>query len=506
MQEENYSLDQRELGAEMNWNLDNEGYEIIKDGTAVQTFIGQPTYNKDKFQGNSPEHQITSERNSEGYRNPICDATTVSSKKKASASPPNPRFHVEEIPEYPISGKRKAKSSSSKSSTTCVIAEVSKKEKAAKWGAKRKKRNYESVAKAKASKSHFKTGRWTRLEHFKFLEALKLFGKEWQAVQKHVYTRTSTQARSHAQKFFVKLDKKQLTLDEFLEGLDIDKLRVDLKINDSGDSTEYDEEQQINSIIKLKNSSSVMNIALPGETYRMPEIENGDNLPVEQPVAFSREMQNCMNPEEEESRIIHVGNKRSSMQRRAKTNHAFFSKNYSESMGKNWFKRRKTDVDEEVIIPSSSETKIWINNFALKNIEGIEEEYQHEDELEQFEKEMEANSELDEILEGPGEMMREANEVNFDYFTPSGMDGYQESIDDIINSKPKDDGFKGFALIPNLDSNVQFMSNNQDWKVDSINFAEAKPMKLNDRLKDSVQEDVGLLNHALPSNSLIDNF
>lgn len=35
-------------------------------------------------------------------------------------------------------------------------------------------------------------GRWTGIEHYKFLEALKLFGKEWQKVQQHVNTRTST--------------------------------------------------------------------------------------------------------------------------------------------------------------------------------------------------------------------------------------------------------------------------------------------------------------------------
>ena len=37
-----------------------------------------------------------------------------------------------------------------------------------------------------------KNGRWTKDEHFRFLEALKLFGKEWKRVQEHVRTRTST--------------------------------------------------------------------------------------------------------------------------------------------------------------------------------------------------------------------------------------------------------------------------------------------------------------------------
>lgn len=36
------------------------------------------------------------------------------------------------------------------------------------------------------------TGRWTREEHFRFLEALKLYGKEWKRVQQHVGTRSST--------------------------------------------------------------------------------------------------------------------------------------------------------------------------------------------------------------------------------------------------------------------------------------------------------------------------
>lgn len=45
-------------------------------------------------------------------------------------------------------------------------------------------------------------------------------------------TRSSTQARSHAQKFFVKLEKKQLTMDEFLDSLNMSNLKTIIE-NDS---------------------------------------------------------------------------------------------------------------------------------------------------------------------------------------------------------------------------------------------------------------------------------
>lgn len=51
-------------------------------------------------------------------------------------------------------------------------------------------------------------GRWTDEEHHRFLEALQLFGKNWNKVHKHIGTRSSAQTRSHAQKYFNKLMKK----------------------------------------------------------------------------------------------------------------------------------------------------------------------------------------------------------------------------------------------------------------------------------------------------------
>ncbi|KAI3726245.1 hypothetical protein L1987_66042 [Smallanthus sonchifolius] len=50
--------------------------------------------------------------------------------------------------------------------------------------------------------------RWTEDEHSSFLEALKLYGRAWQRIEEHIGTKTAVQIRSHAQKFFTKLEKE----------------------------------------------------------------------------------------------------------------------------------------------------------------------------------------------------------------------------------------------------------------------------------------------------------
>lgn len=86
---------------------------------------------------------------------------------------------------------------------------------------------------------HFNQGRWSSEEHKKFIEALFLYGNEWKRVQVYIKTRSSSQARSHAQKFF-------------------QKLKADLKIpSSSGTNTENDCELIFNCLKELLEKENV---------------------------------------------------------------------------------------------------------------------------------------------------------------------------------------------------------------------------------------------------------
>lgn len=51
-------------------------------------------------------------------------------------------------------------------------------------------------------------GRWTKEEHHRFVEAIQVHGKNWKKVEESVATRSGAQIRSHAQKYFLKLEKE----------------------------------------------------------------------------------------------------------------------------------------------------------------------------------------------------------------------------------------------------------------------------------------------------------
>lgn len=56
--------------------------------------------------------------------------------------------------------------------------------------------------------SKTKVGRWTEQEHLVFLDGLKIFGKQWKMIAGMIGTRTVVQVRTHAQKYFMKMDRK----------------------------------------------------------------------------------------------------------------------------------------------------------------------------------------------------------------------------------------------------------------------------------------------------------
>ena len=87
--------------------------------------------------------------------------------------------------------------------------------------------------------SLFNTGRWLKEEHKRFVHAILKHGNEWKLVQKYVVTRSSTQARSHAQKFFLKIKRSN-----FLEKYNLNKsisIQNLLKLTSSLPPNEYDE-------------------------------------------------------------------------------------------------------------------------------------------------------------------------------------------------------------------------------------------------------------------------
>ena len=67
--------------------------------------------------------------------------------------------------------------------------------------------NKETLSENNNNANKFQTGRWSQTEHQKFIEGILKYGNEWKNVQNIIKTRTSTQARSHAQKFFLRLKK-----------------------------------------------------------------------------------------------------------------------------------------------------------------------------------------------------------------------------------------------------------------------------------------------------------
>ncbi len=68
----------------------------------------------------------------------------------------------------------------------------------------------ESKAAPRKTKPKSRTGKWTSEEHRKFLEAMEAYGNSWDLVKEHIGTRTAAQIRSHAQKYYCGMRKREI--------------------------------------------------------------------------------------------------------------------------------------------------------------------------------------------------------------------------------------------------------------------------------------------------------
>ena len=135
----------------------------------------------------------------------------------------------------------------------------------------------------KTDKSVVNEGRWSYEEHLKFIEGITLYGKNWKNVQKFVGTRTSAQARSHAQKFFLKL--RTIKNNKFNFDFSNNNIKSLSDIITVIKKNSSDKQYIMNTLKTLSDSISINDINIDNELCRSKSIEkdlkvkNKDEIP-----------------------------------------------------------------------------------------------------------------------------------------------------------------------------------------------------------------------------------
>ena len=106
--------------------------------------------------------------------------------------------------------------------------------------------------------SSYLNGRWTYEEHIRFLKGCLLYGNNWKKVENYVKSRTSSQIRSHAQKFLIKLNKKLSSNQKESSVLATSIKKLSTYVRSA--SIEYDRSKETN--VTMSNESTKIGIDL----------------------------------------------------------------------------------------------------------------------------------------------------------------------------------------------------------------------------------------------------
>lgn len=132
------------------------------------------------------------------------------------------------------------------------------------------------------SKSDEKIGRWTELEHSVFLEGLENHGKQWKTIAGMIGTRTVVQVRTHAQKYFQKMERKQIA--SISSSSSIDSTKPQDKISLSKRKSLSD----ISSPSPKKKSKKAQRLSLPvGDMYSTYDFQQNQTSSAEGTITVS---------------------------------------------------------------------------------------------------------------------------------------------------------------------------------------------------------------------------
>lgn len=120
-------------------------------------------------------------------------------------------------------------------------------------------------------------GRWGKKEHIMFLGGCLQYGNNWKKVEAYVKTRTSTQIRSHAQKFLKKLEKKYFS-GGFGQNQNISSYDdISDELNNNNTSSQNKENENKTEDKKEENIKNNENENNPEETNINKDKENNNN-------------------------------------------------------------------------------------------------------------------------------------------------------------------------------------------------------------------------------------